>query len=205
MEVFVGITGASGAPYARRLVRALVASGHDVGVCFSGAGAQVAGQELYGDLRMPRDEAIARFVAETGLREGSVWGERDWGAPYASGSALWDAAVICPCSMATVAAIAGGAEANLVHRAANVALKERRTLILVPRETPLSVIQIDNISRVAHAGAHVVPAMPAFYTMPTSIDDMVDFVVGKVLNLLGVPQDLLAQWRDNAPAGDGDR
>lgn len=197
MEVFVGITGASGSPYARRLVQALVAGGHTVGVSFSGSGAQVAGHELYGDLRMPREEALTRFLDDTGLPKDCLFAESDFGAPYASGSARWDAAVICPCSMSTLATIASGAEQNLLQRAANVALKENRTLILVPRETPLSTIQIDNLSRVAHAGARVVPAMPAFYTMPTSLDDMIDFVVGKVLNLLGAEQSLLAEWRGN--------
>lgn len=197
MEIFVGITGASGAPYARRLVGALVAGGHTVGVSFSGSGAQVCGHELYGDLRMERSEAIANFCHDTGLTPELVYGEKDFGSPYASGSAKWDAAVICPCSMSTLATIASGAENNLLQRAANVALKERRTLVMVPRETPLSMIQIENLNRVANAGAIVVPAMPAFYTMPQSIDDMIDFVVGKVLNVLGCEQSLLAEWRGN--------
>jgi 4-hydroxy-3-polyprenylbenzoate decarboxylase len=196
MEVFVGITGASGAPYARRLVQALVAGGHTVGVSFSGSGATVAGQELYGDLRMPRDEAIQRFLADTGLPAEHVWEPTDYSSPYASGSARWDAAVICPCSMDTLAAIANGAGTSLLHRAAGVALKEDRRLILVPRETPLSLIQIRNIAQVAEAGAHVLPAMPAFYHRPTTLDELVDFVVGKVLNLLGADQQLLAEWRD---------
>lgn len=174
----------------------LVAGGHTVGVSFSGSGSQVVGHELYGNLRLDRDEAIARFVADTGLDPMAVWGERDYSSPYASGSARWDAAVICPCSMATLASIASGIESNLLHRAAGVALKEDRQLILVPRETPLSLIQVQNIERVASAGARVVPAMPAFYTMPKTIEDMIDFVVGKVLNLLGAEQQLLAEWRD---------
>ena len=132
MDVFVGITGASGAPYARRLVSALVRSGHTVGVSFSGSGAQVAGQELYGDLRMERREAIDRFCADTGLDRSCVWEPGDYSSPYASGSARWDAAVICPCSMDTLAAIASGAGSSLLHRAAGVALKEDRKLILVP-------------------------------------------------------------------------
>lgn len=195
MDVFVGIAGASGAPYARCLVQALIAGGHTVGLSFSGSGAQVVGHELYGDLRMPRDEAIANFVDETGADPANVWAERDYASPYASGSARWQAAAIVPCSMATLASIASGIEANLIHRAAGVALKEKRTLVVVPRETPLSLIQIGNIQRVAAAGAHVVPAMPAFYTLPQSIGDMIDFVVGKVLNAIGVEQSLLAEWR----------
>lgn len=196
MDVFVGITGASGAPYARRLVAALVHAGHTVGVSFSGSGAQVTGQELYGDLRMGRDEAIDRFCTDTKLDKACVWEPDDYSSPYASGSARWDAAVICPCSMDTLAAIASGAGSSLLHRAAGVALKEDRKLILVPRETPLSLIQIRNIERVAEAGAHVLPAMPAFYHRPTSIDELIDFVAGKVLNVLGVDQQMLAEWRD---------
>lgn len=199
MEVFVGVTGASGAPYARRLVRALAAGGHTVGVSFSGSGAQVVGHELYGNLRMPRAEAIERFIADTGITAGNVWDPADYGSPYASGSARWDAAVICPCSMDTLASIASGSGTNLLHRAAGVALKEHRRLVLVPRETPLSLIQIRNLERVTEAGAMVLPAMPAFYTMPTSIDDMIDFVVGKVLNVLGAEQSLLSEWRDVDP------
>lgn len=195
MEFFVGITGASGAPYARRLVQALLADGHVVGVSFSGSGAQVVGHELYDDLRMDRDEAIGRFVTDTGLDPSQVWAPGDYSSPYASGSARWDAAVICPCSMDTLATIASGAGSNLLHRAAGVALKEQRKLVLVPRETPLNMIHLENLQRVARAGATVVPAMPAFYTKPTSLDDMIDFVVGKILNVLGVEQRLLAEWR----------
>jgi 4-hydroxy-3-polyprenylbenzoate decarboxylase len=195
MEFFVGVTGASGAPYARRLVTCLLQGGHEVGVSFSGSGAQVVGHELYGDLRMPRDEAIARFCEDTNLPLASVWDPSDWSSPYASGSARWDAAIICPCSMDTVASLASGAGANLLQRAALVAMKEARQLVIVPRETPLGQIQLENLLRLSRAGVQIVPAMPAFYTQPQSLDDMVDFVAGKVLNLLGVDQTVLAQWR----------
>lgn len=194
MDVFVGITGASGAPYARRLVQSLVRGGHTVGACFSSAAPQVTGQELYGDLRMPREEVVERWLAETGLDPDRLYDGHDFGSPYASGSARWDAAVIVPCSMDTLATIASGAGSNLVHRAASVALKEDRRLVLVPRETPLSTIHLENLLRVGRAGAHVLPAMPAFYQLPETIEDMVDFVVGKVLNLLGIDQDLLGSW-----------
>jgi 4-hydroxy-3-polyprenylbenzoate decarboxylase len=194
MDVFVGITGASGAPYARRLVQALLAGGHEVGACFSSAATQVSGQELYGDLRMDRDEVVERWLADTGLPADRLWSAHDFGSPYASGSARWDAAVIVPCSMDTLATIASGAGSNLLHRAASVALKEDRRLVLVPRETPLSTIHLENLLRVRRAGAHVLPAMPAFYQLPETIEDMVDFVVAKVLNLLGVDQALLGEW-----------
>jgi 4-hydroxy-3-polyprenylbenzoate decarboxylase len=195
MEFFVGITGASGAPYARRLVQALVAGGHEVGVSFTSSGSTVVGHELYGDLRMPREEAIARFCSDTGLIPDNVWGLTDWSAPYASGSAKWDAAIICPCSMDTLASVANGQAANLLQRAALVAQKEARQLVLVPRETPLAQLQLENMLRLSRAGVQLVPAMPGFYTLPQSLDDMVDFVVGKVLNLVGVEQDVLAEWR----------
>ena len=194
MDIFVGITGASGAPYARRLVQALLAGGHTVGVCFSSASLQVSGQELYGDLRMPHDEVRERWLTETGLPTERLYGPHDFGAPYASGSALWDAAVIVPCSMDTLATIASGAGSNLLHRAASVALKEDRRLIMVPRETPLSTIHLENLLRVRRAGGHILPAMPAFYQMPETLEDMIDFVVGKVLNLLGIDQSLLSEW-----------
>jgi 4-hydroxy-3-polyprenylbenzoate decarboxylase len=194
MNVFVGITGASGAPYARRLVQALLAGGHTVGASFSRAAPQVTGQELYGDLRMDRGEIVERWLADTGLPSTQLWNAHDFGSPYASGSARWDAAVIVPCSMDTLATIASGAGSNLLHRAASVALKEDRRLILVPRETPLSTIHLENLLTVRRAGAHVLPAMPAFYQQPESIDDMIDFVVGKILNLIGIDQALLGEW-----------
>lgn len=198
MDVFVGITGASGAPYARRLVQVLHQAGHKIGVCFSSASVQVSGQELYGDLRMDHDEVIDRWLADTGLPADQLWSPHDFGSPYASGSARWDAAVIAPCSMDTLATVASGAGSNLVHRAASVALKEDRRLILVPRETPLSTIHLENMLRVRNAGGHIVPAMPAFYTLPKTLDDMIDFVVGKVLNLIGIDQSLLNQWDETA-------
>lgn len=200
MDVFVGITGASGAPYARRLVQALLAGGHTVGACFSSASLQVSGQELYGDLRMPHDEVRERWLAETGLAPERLYGPHDFGSPYASGSARWDAAVLVPCSMDTLATVASGAGSNLLHRAASVALKEDRRLVLVPRETPLSTIHLENLLRVRRAGAHVLPAMPAFYQMPETLEDMVDFVVGKVLNLLGIDQSLLTEWDETDPS-----
>ncbi|MCW2928597.1 MAG: phenylacrylic acid decarboxylase [Thermoleophilia bacterium] len=194
MDVFVGITGASGAPYARRLVQALVQGGHTVGACFSKASLQVSGQELYGDLRMDHGEVLDRWIADTGLPAERIWDAHDFGSPYASGSARWDAAVIVPCSMDTLATIASGAGSNLLHRAASVALKEDRKLVLVPRETPLSTIHLENLLRVRRAGAHVLPAMPAFYQLPETIEDMIDFVVAKVLNLIGIDQSLLGEW-----------
>ena len=162
----LGLTGASGAPYAARVLRALVASGADVGVVVSRAGAQVIALELYGDRELNPDGAVERFVTDHGDAEVRIWGESDYSAPYASGSSRTDAVIVCPCSMATVGTIAGGAEANLIHRAAAVQLKEGRKLVLVPRETPLSDIHLENLLRIKRAGASVVPAMPGFYHLP---------------------------------------
>jgi len=192
----LGMTGASGAPYAARILRALVSSGADVGVVVSRAGAQVIALELYGDRDMNPAGAVDRFVADHGDAEVRIWGESDYSAPYASGSSRTDAVIVCPCSMATVGTIAGGAEANLIHRAAAVQLKEGRKLVLVPRETPLSDIHLENLLRIKRAGASVVPAMPGFYHLPQSIDDLVDFVAGRCLAQLGLDTTLVKPWGD---------
>ncbi len=192
MHVFLGITGASGAPYARRLLQALAAGGAEVGVCLSDAGVQVCGTELYGDLSLSREEVTARLVE--GLDGITVVGLRDYATPYASGSARVDGYVVCPCSMSTAASIAAGAMANLVHRAASVALKEERKLVLVPRETPLSTIHLENLLRLRRAGATVVFAAPGFYHAPQTVDDLVNFVVARCLDHLGMDQTLVGRW-----------
>ncbi len=195
MEFFVGISGASGAPYALGVVKGLLAAGHKVGVSFSTSGTKVAGHELYGDLHMDPEEVIDRFCVDAGLPRDDVWGQTDWSSPYASGSARWEAAIVVPCSMSTLATIATGAGDNLIHRAASVALKEQRRLIVVPRETPLSMIHLENMTRLASAGAIIAPAMPAHYTQPQTVEDMNNFMIGKILNLVGVEQSALAEWR----------
>ena len=192
MNVFLGITGASGAPYARRLLQALSAAGAEVGLCISEAGVQVAATELYGDISLSRDEVTALLTE--GLDGVTVVGLRDYTTPYASGSARVDGYVVCPCSMSTAASIAAGAMANLVHRAASVALKEERKLILVPRETPLSTIHLENLLRLRRAGATVVFAAPGFYHAPQTIDDLVNFVVARCLDQLGIDQTLVSRW-----------
>ena len=204
MHVFLGITGASGAPYAARLLEALIAADCEVGICASTAGVQVIATEIYGDPKLPRDEVLARFVESAG-GAATVYDTSDYSAPYASGSAKVDGYVICPCSMSTVGTIAAGAMANLIHRAASVALKEDRKLVLMPRETPLSTIHLENLLRVRRAGAHVLPGMPAFYQMPETVQDMVDFVVAKVLNLLGIDQALLGEWDAGVKPASADR
>ena len=192
MKVFLGITGASGAPYAARLLQALSASGAEIGVCISDAGVQVCATELYGDIALPRDEVTARLVE--GIDGVEVVGLRDYTTPYASGSARIDGYVICPCSMSTAASIAAGAMANLVHRAASVAIKEERKLVLVPRETPLSTIHLENLLRLRRAGATVVMAAPGFYHAPQTVDDLVNFVVARCLDQLGIDQTLVSRW-----------
>ena len=174
MRVFLGITGASGAPYAARLVESLAAAECEVGLCASVAGIQVLATELYV----------------------TVFDPHDYSAPYASGSASVDGYVVCPCSMATAGTIATGGEANLIHRAAGVALKEERKLVLVPRETPLSTIHLENLLTLRRAGATILFAAPGFYHGAETVDDLVNFVAGRALAQLGLEQTLVKPWGD---------
>jgi 4-hydroxy-3-polyprenylbenzoate decarboxylase len=190
MRVFLGITGASGAPYAARLLEALHGAGAEVGVAASNAGIEVIATELYGDPSLPRDEVMTRFASD----RATVVAPNDYSTPYASGSAKIDAYVICPCSMSTVGTIATGAMANLIHRAASVALKEERRLILVPRETPLSTIHLEGLLTLRRAGATILFAAPGFYHGADSVQDLVDFVVGRCLDLIGVENTLTKRW-----------
>jgi 4-hydroxy-3-polyprenylbenzoate decarboxylase len=191
VNVFLGITGASGAPYARGLLRALADAGCEIGVCISRAGYEVLATELYGDPSLPRDEISSRLVDGTDAR---VYAENDWSAPYASGSAKVDAYVICPCSMSTVGTLAAGAMANLIHRAASVALKEERKLVLVPRETPLSLIHLQGLTTLRQAGATILFAAPGFYHGWDSVDDLVGFVVDRCLDQLGLEREHARRW-----------
>jgi flavin prenyltransferase len=199
MRVFLGVTGASGAIYAGHALRALTGAGCDVGLCVSDAGAQVISHELLeAGPRPPDDPAltVAAFVERFGRPEGTVTvlGLNDLTAPFASGSSLAPAALVAPCSGSTLAAIAHGTSHNLIQRCADVMLKERRRLVLMTRETPLSLIAIENMAAVTRAGAVVMPAMPGFYGLPRTVDDLVDFMVAKALDHLGVPNELLARW-----------
>ena len=193
MRVFLGITGASGAPYAARLLEGLAAADCEIGVCASSAGIEVLATELYGDSTLPRDEVLARFVEPAG-GAATVYDPQDWRSPYASGSARVDGYVVCPCSMGTLGTIASGAMDNLIHRAVSVALKEGRKLVLVPRETPLSTIHLENMLRLRHAGAVILFAAPGFYHGAETIDDLVDFVAARCLDQLGVENALAARW-----------
>jgi flavin prenyltransferase len=193
MRVFLGITGASGAPYARGILDGLVAVGADVGICASSAGIEVLATELYGDATLARDEVLDRFAGGS-AGQVTVYAPDDWKSPYASGSARVDAYVVCPCSMSTVGTLASGAMTNLVHRAASVALKERRRLVLVPRETPLSSIHLRGLATLNDAGAVILFAAPGFYHGAATVQDLVDFVVARCLDQLGVEHALVRRW-----------
>jgi flavin prenyltransferase len=187
--VTFGITGASGAPYAVRLLRALNDSGTPVRLIVSGYGLRLLAEETAID-------GIDALRAATGdWSRLELYDSLDRGATPASGSAPSAGMVVCPCSMGTLASIAAGTSRNLVERAADVALKERRPLILVPRETPLSLIHLENMTRLTRAGATIMPAAPGFYHRPQSIDDMVDFVVARILDHLGVDHRLGKRWK----------
>jgi 4-hydroxy-3-polyprenylbenzoate decarboxylase len=193
VHVFLGITGASGAPYAARLLEGLGEAGCEIGLCASRAGIEVVATELYGDARLSADETIARLTEP--VRDAvTLYDERDWHAPYASGSAKVDAYVICPCSMGTLGTIASGSMSNLIHRAASVALKEDRRLVLMPRETPLSTIHLENMLTVRRAGATVLFLAPGFYHGAESMEDLVDFMVARALDQLGLENALIKRW-----------
>jgi 4-hydroxy-3-polyprenylbenzoate decarboxylase len=221
-DLVVAMTGASGAIYAIRLLEVLLVAGHTVHLTISRSAATVLDRELgiNIDLRdfklshllpdeseLAADSALQTLIPDRSALAAisSVFGDttkgnivyhhyEDFGAGIASGSFLTSGMVICPCSMGTLASIAGGHSENLIHRAADVHLKERRKLIVVPRETPLSSIQLDNMKRLAEAGATVMPAMPGFYHVPRSIQDLVDFVVGRICDHLGIEHKLFRRW-----------
>ncbi|MBX9345520.1 UbiX family flavin prenyltransferase [Chromobacterium vaccinii] len=194
--VTVALTGASGLPYGLRLIEALLAADARVWVLYSQAAQVVAKQEM--QLTLPSRPAEmkawlqARNPAAAGQLE--VYGREEWFAPAASGSNPPDAMVVCPCSMGTLAAIRHGMSDNLIERAADVCIKEQRKLVLVPRETPLSAIHLENMLDLARLGVVILPPAPGFYTHPKSVDDMVDFVVSRILDQLGVEQTLTPRW-----------
>jgi 4-hydroxy-3-polyprenylbenzoate decarboxylase len=189
-------------PYGLRLLECLLAARCRVYLLYSSAAQVVAKHEC--DLVLPPQprEAARLFSERFGARDGqlTVFAREDWLAPVASGSNPADAMAVCPCSMGTLAAIAHGLADNLIERAADVMLKERRPLVLVPRETPLSSIHLDNMSKLAHAGAVILPPAPGFYTRPRSVADIIDFVVARVLDQLHVPHELVPRWGDDRAA-----
>jgi 4-hydroxy-3-polyprenylbenzoate decarboxylase len=194
--VVVAITGASGAPYAVRLLQALVALEVPTWLIVSSHGWRLLRTESQiGNL----DELKAHVGAAAWDRCVTVFDDNDRGAKPASGSARSSGMVVCPCSMGTVSAIAHGTSRSLVERAADVALKERRPLIVVPRETPLSLIHLENLTQITRAGATVIPAAPGFYHQPTRIEDLVDFIVARVLDHLGIDHTVGRRWGEDIP------
>lgn len=195
--VCLALTGASGMPYGIRLLDCLLVAGCRVQLLYSQAAQVVARQEM--DLELPSRPAdakaalLARLPAVDGEKL-AVFGREEWFAPVASGSNPPDAMVVCPCSMGTLAAIAQGLSDNLIERAADVVLKEGRKLVLVPRETPFSAIHLENMLRLARAGAVILPPSPGFYQHPQSVGDIVDFVVARVLDQLGISHELIKPW-----------
>lgn len=195
----LALTGASGLPYGMRLLECLLHSGMRVHLVYSQAAQIVAKQEM--DFVLPNraqdaekmlNERIGKFSGEL-----HVYGRDDWYAPMASGSNPGDAMVICPCTMGTLGKIAGGISDDLIARAADVMLKEKRPLILVPREMPFSAIHLENMLKLSHAGAVIMPPNPGFYHHPQSVQDMVDFVVARILDHLGVAQTLMKPWGED--------
>ena len=194
--IVVAVTGASGAPYAVRLLQALVSARQQVWLIVSGHGQRLLATEV-------GVSTLAVLRTRVGADEWdacvTLYDDADRGAKPASGSARSAGMVICPCSMGTLSAIAHGSSRSLVERSADVCLKERRRLVVVPRETPLSEIHLENMLRLTRAGAIVLPAAPGFYHRPEKISDLVDFIVARVLDQLGVPHSLVRRWGDPAP------
>lgn len=201
-RICVAITGASGSPYALRLIQVLLAGGQKVDVIVSKAAQLVFATEtdlnLPGNARAQANALQQHFqVSDDQLR---VFGREDWMAPWASGSGQPGPVVVCPCSTGTLSAIATGASNNLIERAADVALKERRKLILVPRETPYSEIHLQNMLTLTRMGAVILPASPGFYHQPQQIGDLIDFVVARILSQLGLEQQLMPPWGKDNPS-----
>jgi len=194
--VTLALTGASGMPYAMRLLESLLGAGHTVYLVYSQAAQFVAAQEMGLNLPTKTSEAHRMLVERYRCRPEQllVFAREDWNAPIASGTGAADAMVVCPCTMGALAAIATGLSDNLIERAADVMLKEGRKLILVPRETPFSAIHLENMLKLSRMGAVMLVPNPGFYHMPKSVEDVVDFIVAKILDQLGVEHQLVEKW-----------
>ena len=190
-DYVIGITGASGSIYGVRLIHELVSRKHHVDVVITNAGKKVMEEEL----GISGSKEIKNLLVSPKNVQVRIYENDDFTAPFMSGSNAYEAVIIIPCSVGKLSAIANGISGNLLERTADVALKEKRPLLLVVRETPLSLIHLENMVKVVKAGAQVLPAMPAFYHHPKTIDDMVNFIVGKVLNLLRIDHNLLKGWK----------
>ena len=203
MSTFVvGITGASGAIYGIRLLEALARHGHEMHVVVSQTGRAIVRDEVGIDLGATPESATAALAAHTRSDTLQVYAERNLHATIASGSVATDGMVVCPCSMKACAAIAHGYADSLITRAADVHIKEGRRLVMVPRETPLSPIHLENLLSLSRLeGVRVVPAMPAFYTGPKTTDDLVDFVVARILDSLSLDVDWSPRWKGPVSSG----
>jgi 4-hydroxy-3-polyprenylbenzoate decarboxylase len=194
-NIVVGITGASGSVYGLRLIGELLRAEKQVTVLFTNAGRQVTefetGLTLVEEPQLCLEQLKEYFKVDSGLE---YYALNNFFAPVASGSSAPDAVVICPCSMGTLGRVAAGLSDNLLERVADVALKEQKKLLLVPRETPFNQIHLENLLRLAKAGAQILPAIPGFYHLPQTVSDLVNFVVGKVLDNLGVEHHLFKCW-----------
>ena len=190
MKIIVGISGASGAILGERFVDFLTSHGHEAHVIISDSGQQVFVEERGVSFAKRFSKAKHLFVSKAD----------DFAAKVSSGSAKMDAMVVVPCSMSTVGCIANGVTMNLIHRAASVSIKEKRPLILVPRESPLSPIHLKNLLYLSEIGVHIVPATTAFYHKPKTVEELVDFTVGRVLDLLKIDHELFKRWKENSSA-----
>ena len=200
-KIIVGITGASGALIGERLVKSLLDTGHEVHAILSASGVAVFKEELGIRLGSTHDRVRKNFLKHYGNpKTMTVSAADDFAARVSSGSSSIDAMVIAPCSMSSAAAIAHGITINLIHRAASVSLKERRMLILVPRESPLSTIHLENLLKLSQVGVFVLPATTAFYHKPKNVEEMVDFTVGRVLDILKIKHKLFKRWRESSGA-----
>ncbi|MCD8501120.1 MAG: UbiX family flavin prenyltransferase [Bacillaceae bacterium] len=191
----VGITGASGVIYGIRLVQELLRANYTIHLIITDAGWQVIHQEIQFETGDPQNFIHHFFPSELGGRI-HYHSLQDFNAPIASGSYRSEGMVVIPCSMGTLSSIAHGSSSTLLERAADVTLKEGRSLLLIPRETPLNQIHLENMLRVSKVGGKIIPAMPGFYQLPTTIDDLINFVVGKVLDYIGVEHHLFTRWGD---------
>jgi len=198
--VVLGMTGASGAPYAVGLLRTLCRAGLEVHLTISPSAAQVLREEM--GIAVALNRFDPSVFGDLGAARLHYHHHADFGAGIASGSFLTAGMVIAPCSMSTLASIAHGITTNLITRAADVHLKERRKLIVVPRETPLSLVHLENMLRVTQAGAVVLPAMPGWYHRPQSFDDLIGFIVGRICDQLGLENRLIKRWGQSVPQGD---
>jgi 4-hydroxy-3-polyprenylbenzoate decarboxylase len=196
--ITLALTGASGLGYAMRLLESLLADGHTVYLVYSQAAQFVAMQEL--DMALPARTAETRTMLLERFKcrpeQLHVFAREDWMAPIASGTGAADAMVVCPCTMGALSAIANGSSENLIERAADVMIKEGRKLILVPRETPFSPIHLENMLKLSRIGVTMLAANPGFYHRPSTVQDVIDFIVAKILDQLGIEHDLMAKWGD---------